>query len=327
MEVSGYGFVRGKLAVVTGGGSGMGSELVGQLAAQGCAVATCDVHARGRRSRPRRWPARVRRTAPRHQPRCDVADEAQVPRFRDEPLAAHGTDHVDVVFSNAGIGGGGSFINDPREMWERVFAVDFWGVYHCARVFLPLLMKSPEGVLVNTSSVNGFWASLGAGVPHTAYSSAKFAVKGFSEALIEDLRINAPHVRVVLVMPGHVATNIVLNSMLANDMLPESDDMTERQLDARNGSSESACCPRASAWRPAPLPDPDGHRLPGQGAAQRGRRGDHHPRRRALRRLADPGRPGRCCCLTRMCAPIRRTPTTTRSCSPAMPQAAGEEKS
>jgi NAD(P)-dependent dehydrogenase (short-subunit alcohol dehydrogenase family) len=143
-------------------------------------------------------------------------------RFRDEALAAHGAGHVDLVFSNAGIGGGGSFLNDPREQWERVFAIDFWGVYYCARAFLPLLIKSPEGVLVNTSSVNGFWASLGPGIPHTAYSTSKFAVKGLSEALIEDLRLNAPHVRVAVVMPGHVGTNIVANSMLAFGV-PEAD--------------------------------------------------------------------------------------------------------
>lgn len=81
-----------------------------------------------------------------------------------------------------------------------VAPVPITGLRHCARVFLPLLMKSPEGVLVNTSSVNGFWASLGPGLTHTAYLTAKFAVKGFSEALIADLRIDAPHVRVVLVM-------------------------------------------------------------------------------------------------------------------------------
>jgi NAD(P)-dependent dehydrogenase (short-subunit alcohol dehydrogenase family) len=65
---------------------------------------------------------------------------------------------------------------------------------------------------VNTSSVNGFWASLGPNIPHTAYSAAKFAVKGFSEALITDLRVNAPHVRVSVVMPGHIGTSIVINS-------------------------------------------------------------------------------------------------------------------
>ena len=218
----------GRLAVVTGGGSGMGRELVVKLAAQGCAVAACDV----RQAAAEETAALARAGAPdgttvtAHA--CDVADEAQVARFRDEALAAHGTANhgrqATWTWCSAtrGIGGGGSFINDPREMWERVFAVDFWGVYHCARVFLPLLMKSPEGVLVNTSSVNGFWASLGAGIPHTAYSTAKFAVKGFSEALIEDLRISAPHVRVVLVMPGHVATNIVANSLIAFGV-PEKD--------------------------------------------------------------------------------------------------------
>ena len=99
-------------------------------------------------------------------------------RFRDELLGQHDRDHVDLVFSNAGIGGGGSFVNDSREEWERTFAVDWWGVYYCARAFLPLLIASGDGVLVNTSSVNGLWATLGPGMPNTAYSTAKFAVQG-----------------------------------------------------------------------------------------------------------------------------------------------------
>jgi NAD(P)-dependent dehydrogenase (short-subunit alcohol dehydrogenase family) len=222
----------GKLAVVTGGGSGMGRELVRQLAAEGCSVAACDVNADsvaetvtlmepGSASVPLNVTGHV----------CDVSDETQVLRFRDELLDAHGADHVDLVFSNAGIGGGGSFVTEPREVWERTFAIDWWGVYYCARAFLPLLIKSPEGVLVNTSSVNGFWASLGPGVPHTAYSTAKFAVKGFSEALIEDLRTNAPHVRVCVVMPGYVGTNIVANSLRAHGM-PEH--MSQEEASAAN---------------------------------------------------------------------------------------------
>jgi NAD(P)-dependent dehydrogenase (short-subunit alcohol dehydrogenase family) len=203
----------GKLAVVTGGGSGMGRELVRQLAAAGCSVATCDVNAVTVAETVALAGAPDGIDVTGHQ--CDVADEAQVQRFRDELLAVHAAEYVDLVFANAGIGGGGSFLTEPREVWERAFAVDFWGVYYCARAFLPLLVKSPEGVLVNTSSVNGFWASLGPGIAHTAYSTAKFAVKGFSESLIEDLRMNAPHVRVVLVMPGHIATNIVANSLMS----------------------------------------------------------------------------------------------------------------
>jgi NAD(P)-dependent dehydrogenase (short-subunit alcohol dehydrogenase family) len=225
----------GKLAVVTGGGSGMGRELVRQLAAQGCSVATCDVRAEAVAE----TAALAREGAPpgtrvtSHD--CDVSDEAQVLRFRDELLGEHASDHVDLVFSNAGVGGAGSFVTDSRESWERTFAVDFWGVYYCARAFLPLLIASGDGVLVNTSSVNGFWAALGPGLPNHAYSTAKFAVKGFSEALIEDLRTNAPQVRVAVVMPGHVGTNIVLNTLLAHDMLPESEDMTEAQLKIRDG--------------------------------------------------------------------------------------------
>jgi NAD(P)-dependent dehydrogenase (short-subunit alcohol dehydrogenase family) len=224
-----HGSFTGKLAVVTGGGSGMGRELVRQLAAQGCSVAACDWHA----DTVAETAALARAGAPPgvqvtgHA--CDVCEEAQVLRFRDELLEAHGSDHVDLVFSNAGIGGGASFVTDSRQEWEHTFAVDWWGVYYCARVFLPLLIASGDGVLVNTSSVNGFWASLGPGTPNTAYSTAKFAVRGFSEALIEDLRVNAPHVRVAVVMPGHVGTDILVNTRRAHG-LPGPEDLSDAKL-------------------------------------------------------------------------------------------------
>jgi len=211
----------GKLAVVTGGGSGMGRELVRQLAAQDCSVAACDWH-----------PAAMAETVSLARAdagsgvlvtshACDVSDEAQVLRFRDELLGRHARDHVDLVFANAGIGGAGSFVNDSREEWEHTFAVDWWGVYHCARTFLPLLIASGDGVLVNTSSVNGLWAALGPGMPNTAYCAAKFAVRGFTEALIEDLRSNAPQVRVAVVMPGHVGTDIIGNTLRAHGKDPD----------------------------------------------------------------------------------------------------------
>src|SRR3984957_14722154 len=203
----------------------MGRELVLQLAAQGCSVAACDLNA----------DAVAATAASAVAPgvlvtghACDVSDEAQVVRFRDELLAEHGRDHVDVVFSNAGAGGGESFVTSRREVWERTFAIDWWGVYYCARVFLPLLIASGDGILVNTSSVNGFWASLGPGVPPNAYSAAKFAVRGFTEALIEDLRTNAPGVRAVLVLPGHVGTNIITNSLRARG-LPEPAQLSDAQ--------------------------------------------------------------------------------------------------
>jgi NAD(P)-dependent dehydrogenase (short-subunit alcohol dehydrogenase family) len=219
----------GKLAVVTGGGSGIGRELVRQLAAQGCSVAACDLNPDSVAvAAAAAWataPAGVQVTG--HA--CDVSDEAQVQRFRDELLGQHDTDHVDLVFANAGIGGGESFVNGRRDVWERVFAVDWYGAYYCARTFLPLLIASGDGVLVNTSSVNGFWAALGPGAPNSAYSTAKFAVRGFSEALIEDLRTNAPQVRVAVVMPGHVGTDIIANSIRARG-LPAPEQMTDAQV-------------------------------------------------------------------------------------------------
>ena len=220
----------GKLAVVSGAGSGMGRELVRQLAAEGCSVGACDWHpddlaetaelARAAAGAGARVTSHV----------CDVSMEEQVLRFRDEVLQQHSAAHVDLVFSNAGIGGGASFVRDSREAWERTFAVDWWGVYYCARAFLPLLIASGDGVLVNTSSVDGFWATLGPGMPSSAYATAKFAVKGFTEALIEDLRVNAPQVRVAVVMPGHVGTDIIANSRRAQG-LPEPEAMSREQLE------------------------------------------------------------------------------------------------
>ena len=201
----------GKRAVVTGGGTGMGRELAIQLAAEGCAVATCDVSeanmAETKRLCEEAAPAGTKITT--HV--CDVSDETQVVAFRDAVRRAHG-DSVNLLFNNAGIGGGQSFAAGDRAEWERTFAVCWTGVYYCTRAFLPLLVASDEGMLVNTSSVNGFWASLGPGIPHTAYSTAKFAVKGFSEALRNDFAVNAPHVKVAVVMPGHIGTSIVENS-------------------------------------------------------------------------------------------------------------------
>ncbi len=205
----------GKLAVVTGGGAGIGRELVRQLAAAGCSVATCDWNPDSVAvTAATAWAAAPPGvTVTGHA--CDVSDEQQVQRFRDELLDQHSAGHVDLVFSNAGIFGGSSFVNDSRQEWERTFAVDWWGVYNCARTFLPLLIASGDGVLVNTSSVAAFWTTAGAGAPITAYGAANSAIKGFSEALVEDLRTNAPQVRVVVVMPGVVNTDIYLNSRRA----------------------------------------------------------------------------------------------------------------
>jgi NAD(P)-dependent dehydrogenase (short-subunit alcohol dehydrogenase family) len=204
---------EGKFAIVTGGGTGMGRELARQLAAEGCNVAMCDVSHKNMAEtialiEADRPPQGTRVTA--HL--ADVSDEAQLQRFRGEFEKQHQTDRLNLLFNNAGIGGGGSVIADAREEWERTFNVCWGGVYLGVRTFLPLMQAAEEAHIVNTSSVNGFWASLGPHVSHTAYAAAKFAVKGFTEALVTDLRLNAPHIKASVVMPGHIGTSIVANS-------------------------------------------------------------------------------------------------------------------
>ena len=220
--------LAGRLAVVTGGGCGMGRELVRQLAAEGCSVAMCDVSAETMAETQQlceRAPASARVSA--HL--ADVSVEPQVLRFRDEVAREHDTDKVHLLFNNAGIGGGGSLFTNPREQWERTFNICWGGVYFCTRAFLPLLMNAPEAHIVNTSSINGFWASVGPQLPHTAYSAAKFAVKGFTEALIADLRLNAPHIKCSVVMPGHIGTSILVNSRKIQ-FGAGSDDITSEEI-------------------------------------------------------------------------------------------------
>ena len=223
----------GKIAVITGGGTGMGRELARQLVAEGCNVAMCDVSAENMAETKRlceveKPPQGLRVTT--HV--ADVSIEDQLKRFRDELMEQQKTDKIHLLFNNAGIGGGGSMFTSTREQWERTFNICWGGVYLGVRTFLPLLVKADEAHIVNTSSVNGFWASVGMGVAHTAYSAAKFAVKGFTESLINDLRLNAPHVKCSVVMPGHIGTSIVSNSrkvMNGSDRLAPNELVQARQ--------------------------------------------------------------------------------------------------
>jgi len=147
--------LAGRLAVVTGGGSGMGRELVRQLVAEGCNVAMCDVSAETM-AETQRLCERARAPARVSQHLADVSVEPQVLRFRDEVAREHDTDKLHLLFNNAGIGGGGSLFTNPREQWERTFNICWGGVYFSTRAFLPLLMNAPQAHIVNTSSVNGF---------------------------------------------------------------------------------------------------------------------------------------------------------------------------
>jgi NAD(P)-dependent dehydrogenase (short-subunit alcohol dehydrogenase family) len=224
---------RGMIAVVTGGGAGMGRDLCVQLAMLGVRVATCDVN-EGKLAETVAEANLASPAANIFTFKCDVSKEDQCIAFKNATLQHFSSKHVNLLFNNAGIGAGGSFVSGSREDWEACFNVCWGGVYYMSRAFIPSLLAADSGHITNTSSVNGFWASLGTpailslfALPHktlpvlpgpdsahTAYSAAKFAVKGFTEALLNDMRLNAPHIGVSLVCPGHIGTDIAINSML-----------------------------------------------------------------------------------------------------------------
>ena len=132
--------------------------------------------------------------------------------FRDAVVEQHEAECIHLLFNNAGIGSPVSFVDGTGRSGSASSASAGMASTTAPGPSCPCWLRAMRGYLVNTSSINGFWASLGPTVPHTPYCAAKFAVKGFSEALIADLRVRAPHVKVAVVMPGHVGTSIAINS-------------------------------------------------------------------------------------------------------------------
>jgi len=195
---------QGRKIIVTGAATGIGRATAEALIAAGASVALWDI------DQAACAPLSEKTNAKAIALEVDVASSASVEAAMIQSVEA--LENIDGAFNNAGIGAGGSIVTEDRTEWERTFNVCWYGVYYGCITFLPMLQASTESRIINTSSINGFWASVGPHVPHAAYCAAKFAVKGFTEALITDLRINAPNVSCSVVMPGHIGTSIVENS-------------------------------------------------------------------------------------------------------------------
>lgn len=203
---------KDKIAVITGGGTGIGRALARHLSAQGCHVAICgqttDSLDESKSLCLQGAPSGTKIMAFT----ADVSKEAQLQAFCEAVKEEFDTNHINLLINNAGIGGDLSFVTGGRDQWERTFNVNWNGVYYSTRTFIPLLINADEGCIVNVSSVNGLWGCVGPTRPISAYSASKFAVKGFTEALMVDLRLNAPHIKCVLVIPGYIATEMYRNS-------------------------------------------------------------------------------------------------------------------
>ena len=195
--------VKDKVAVVTGAGSGIGRALTYELARRGASVAISDVDEVGLAET-----ARHARTigARMHEQRLDVTDRAAVLAYADKVATEFGT--VNIIINNAGIAFTGDIADMTFEQIERVMDVDFWGVVNGTKAFLPYLIESGEGHVVNISSLFGILAVPGQG----AYNSAKFAVRGFTEALRQEMLIAGHPVQVTCVHPGGIKTAIARNA-------------------------------------------------------------------------------------------------------------------
>ena len=191
------------VVVVTGAGSGIGRALALEVAARGGRPAVSDVDEVGLEETAG-LVADVSGRRP-HAQRLDVRDRQQWQAYADAVLAEHG--RVDVVVNNAGIALTADVLQMPHELFERVMDVDFWGVVHGTTTFLPHLVAGGGGAVVNVSSLFGLMA-----VPsQSAYNAAKFAVRGFTESLRQEMLLDGHPVTVSCVHPGGVATSIVRN--------------------------------------------------------------------------------------------------------------------
>ncbi|MBC7190792.1 SDR family oxidoreductase [Marinobacter sp.] len=197
----------GKVAAITGAGSGIGQATAIALAREGCHLAISDISEEALAETVELlagFPVRVSTH------RIDVSDREAVYRYAEETVSEHGK--VNLIMNNAGVGLGETVENMSYENFEWLMNINFWGVVYGTKAFLPHLKRAGEGHIINISSVFGI-----IGVPtQSAYNAAKFAVRGFTESLREELDIESCGVSATSVHPGGVKTNIARNSRMGD---------------------------------------------------------------------------------------------------------------
>jgi short-subunit dehydrogenase len=196
--------IRGAAAAVTGAASGIGRALALELAARGCDLALADRDEAGLQAVAAEIGRAHSRKVSVH--RVDVGEPQEIEAFAQAAVASH--PGLNIVVNNAGVALLGQFNEIDQAQMDWLININFWGVVHATRAFLPQLARQREAHIVNLSSIFGIIAPPG----QTAYAASKFAVRGFSESLRHELQTAASPVRVSVVHPGGVATNIARNS-------------------------------------------------------------------------------------------------------------------
>ena len=224
-------YFKGKRAVITGASSGMGRALAQQLNGAGCAVWLADINADGLTAVAAQLDEQ---RAQVHTRVMDVADKDAMFAWAAE--IGEQAESVDLVVNNAGV----ALMAQVKEMsfedFEWLMGINFWGVVYGSQAFLPLLEKSPRGHLVNISSVFGMIA-----VPtQSAYNAAKFAVRGYTEALRQELDLENSTVKVCCVHPGGIATNIARSARNADPSVTADEMASNFERFAKTSPEEAA---------------------------------------------------------------------------------------
>lgn len=188
-----------KVAAITGAGSGMGRALAVRLANEGCHLALADIDADGLAETVRLVDAAGVRVTSKI---LDTSSEPAVYEWADETAAAHGK--VNLVFNNAGVALSGTIDSLGLDDYRWIMGINFWGVVYGTKAFLPFLSAAEEGHIVNVSSTFGLTAQ----PLMSGYNASKFAVRGFTESLRQELNLNGSSVSATCVHPGGIKTNI-----------------------------------------------------------------------------------------------------------------------
>ena len=200
---------KNKVAAITGAGSGMGQQLAVLLAKAGCHLSLSDVNEKGLAETVELVkPYNVRVTSQK----VNVADRDQMKQWAEATVQNHGS--VNMIFNNAGVALGSTVEGASYEDLEWIMGINYWGVVYGTKEFLPYIKKSGEGHIINTSSLFGLTAQ----PTQSAYNSSKFAVRGFTESLRQELDLEKCGVSALCVHPGGIRTNIA-NDARMNDSL------------------------------------------------------------------------------------------------------------
>jgi short-subunit dehydrogenase len=229
--------INGATAAVTGAASGIGRALALELAARGCDLALADRDEAGLQAVAAEIGSDAKRRVTTH--RVDVGEPSQIAEFAQAATSAHPA--LNIVINNAGVALLGQFSEIDQAQMDWLFNINFWGVVHSTRAFLPHLSRQREAHIANLSSLFGIIAPPG----QTAYAASKFAVRGFSESLRHELRRAGSPVRLSVVHPGGISTNIVRNSRTGTAVT----DNARRAQSIERFDAAARTTPKAAALR------------------------------------------------------------------------------